>query len=148
MRANTLDSVLACLEYEPNSGCWIWAGGTTGWSGYGRVKVRGKWRLIHRFVYEQFCGVIPLGLTLDHHCRLRLCANPTHLEPMSLLSNQRRGGNSIKTHCPRGHAYDGASGVTRRYRYCRRCDKARKLRRSRAWSDCDASALMFTPPEA
>jgi hypothetical protein len=66
--------------------------------------------------------------TIDHLCSVRLCANPDHMEPVSMRTNVLRGQSvtavhARKTHCPRGHPYDAvafdASG--RRQRRCKRC---------------------------
>jgi hypothetical protein len=64
---------------------------------------------------------------LDHLCRVRPCAQPTHLEPVGQPENVRRGDtglhNAIKTQCPSGHPYN----ETNTYRYpdgrrtCRQC---------------------------
>ena len=80
----------------------------------------------HRFAYELLIGPIPDGLQIDHLCRVPLCVNVAHLEPVTNRVNTVRGKAGLrqrtKTHCPRGHAYDAAN--TRLYkggRYCRAC---------------------------
>ena len=45
----------------------------------------------HRVTYEALVGSIPLGLDLDHLCRVRSGANPAHLEPVTRKENLRRG---------------------------------------------------------
>ena len=101
-------------KYEriTESGCWIWTGSTV-WGGYGMVKFNGKNKLAHRVAYEYYTGeTIPLGMDLDHKCRVRCCVNPAHLEIVTRKENLRRGltgksnnHNARKTHCPRGHEY-------------------------------------------
>ena len=76
----------ARVHYEPNSGCWLWAGADNG-EGYG--KFRGKYA--HRLSYERHKGPIPDGLHLDHLCRMPCCINPDHLEPVTNAENARRG---------------------------------------------------------
>lgn len=80
--------------------------------GYGTFKVAGKVLKAHRFSYEQFVGPIPTSLQIDHLCRRRNCVNPDHIEPVTSGENSRRGetiaaANLCKTHCPKGHAYEG-----------------------------------------
>ena len=88
-------------------GCWIWIGtiykGPTG--GYGIFKVNSRRVVAHRWLYEICVGAVPSGRELDHLCRTRSCVNFTHLEPVTHLTNVRRGGNSLKTECPQGHPY-------------------------------------------
>lgn len=116
-----------CLP-EPMSGCWLWMGKVEP-SGYGRAWSRESPRrpvMAHRAVYEELRGPVPMGLTLDHKCRVRSCVNPDHLEPCTMRVNTLRGRtlpaeNSRRTACPQGHPYDlfYANG-TRGCRACRR----------------------------
>lgn len=74
------------------NGCWIWNGSTTGKDGrYGQFIVNGRPFKAHRWSYEDHKGTIPDGLELDHLCRVTLCVNPDHLEPVTHLVNVRRG---------------------------------------------------------
>lgn len=125
-------------------GCWQWTGAINR-HGYGQfLFTDGSRRAAHRIVYELIVGPIPEGLQLDHLCRNRGCVNPNHLEPVTNRENTIRGvgpvlagaRQSVKTHCPAGHAYDEAN--TRRYRNhytgrpargCRACDRERYARR-------------------
>ena len=114
--------------------CWIWLGGTNA-GGYGRVNPGGGDCMVHRLSYEQFIGAIPGGLELDHLCRVRLCCNPAHLEPVTHQENDLRGlsisaVNATKTHCIRGHAFDQentyiypASSRKAGRRACRACQR-------------------------
>lgn len=75
------------------NGCWLWTASKTP-SGYGRIG-RGRrgegWTSAHRFAYECVFGSPLDGHDLDHLCRVRACANPWHVEPVSHLTNVRRG---------------------------------------------------------
>jgi hypothetical protein len=125
------------VKHTPDwDGCWLWTD-KPHTHGYGRFHVsRGNRIMAHRLAYELLVGPIPDGFVIDHLCRVRLCVNPTHLEPVTQKENTRRGlahelnkinHQTAKTHCPRGHAYDEANTYVdpdgaRRCRACRRVD--------------------------
>lgn len=71
-------------------GCWLWQGRPSLSGGYGRVRIAGVLYYAHRVAYEAFIGPIPDGLTIDHLCRVTLCINPAHLEPVTFSENTRR----------------------------------------------------------
>lgn len=111
---------------EPNSGCWLWlASSSRCKGGYGQVHFNGRGELAHRAFYTALVAPIPSGLVLDHLCRTTICVNPAHLEPVPQSVNIQRGGNGNrrKTHCPKGHAYEGENLiiVMRTERICRAC---------------------------
>lgn len=117
--------------------CWLWLGYRDE-DGYGRIKVDGHSRGVHRIVYDELVGPVAEGLTLDHLCRVRHCVNPDHLEPVTKRVNDLRGYGAPaqaarRTTCPRGHAYDAihANGGGSVARTCRRCT-AQKQRRYQA----------------
>ena len=63
---------------EPNSGCRLWLGQL--WpSGYGRIKVGGKLKRVHRAAYEEAKGPIPPGKIICHRCDVPICIEPNHL---------------------------------------------------------------------
>ncbi len=101
-----------------DAGCWIWSGTLS--KGYGRVSLDGIGSATHRLTYEKLVGPIPVGLQIDHLCRVPACCNPTHLDPVTAAENIRRGETSKwqrdKTHCPQGHEYDEVNT----YRYARK----------------------------
>lgn len=70
-------------------GCWIWQGAPAK-TGYGRMSVGNQLQYVHRLSYEVHVGPVPEGLTIDHLCRVRLCCNPEHLEPVTRAENTRR----------------------------------------------------------
>lgn len=73
------------------NGCWEWTG-TRNEKGYGLVQIRGgRNRRVHRVIYELLIGPIPTPLIPDHVCTNPWCANPLHLEPVTVAENTRRG---------------------------------------------------------
>lgn len=113
----------------PESGCIIWTGYISK-NGYAKIDIGNKNLYVHRLVFEMKYG--PLGkLTIDHLCRVRCCLNVNHLEAVTLRENIRRGNsnsvrNSKKTHCPKGHPYNGILYLKdgRQHRFCRQCKRA------------------------
>ena len=118
--------------------CWIWTDCKTS-QGYGRVTInigvnkKDKRRigfLAHRFAYEFVFGQFDLSLMVCHACDNTSCVNPSHLFLGDAFINQtdsskkKRGVNSRKTHCKRGHEYSDENTAVMsqgRGRMCRRC---------------------------
>lgn len=107
--------------------------------GYRKVRIGGKKggsdHRLHRLVYETLRGTIADGLHLDHLCRNRGCCNPWHTEPVTQQVNILRGETipaacAAKTHCPKGHAYEGANLYInpKGGRECCECRRERKQR--------------------
>lgn len=120
-------------------GCWEWQGGMNLRTGYGSLYVGGyKTVLVHRYSYQHYKGEIPAGLAIDHLCRNRKCANPDHLEAVTLGENVLRGVgvtavNARKTHCHKGHEFTPENtyvAPTKGGRDCRECryESGRKYR--------------------
>jgi len=118
------------LSIPDENGCWAWKGYITS-NGYGQIRIEqpdGAWktRYAHRISYEAFIGLIPVGLDLDHKCRIRHCVNPDHLEPVSRSENMRRSPlmdrQSHKTHCKYGHVFTSDRDARGR-RTCLQCRK-------------------------
>lgn len=63
---------------DPMSGCWLWAGKINNQK-YGLISYNGKYRLIHRIVFEHYNGLIPDGLIVRHRCDNTYCVSPEHL---------------------------------------------------------------------
>jgi hypothetical protein len=78
------------IAFCPITGCWFWLGWDSG-NGYGKVWWEGRGEMAHRIVYRLLVGYIPEGHVLDHLCRMRLCCNPHHLEPVTVAENTQRG---------------------------------------------------------
>lgn len=120
--------------------CWEWQSSKK--YGYGQVRVDSKLHLAHRLVYEALIGPIPEGLDIDHLCRNRACVNPLHMEPVTRRENLLRGEgvvaiNAAKTHCLRGHPFEGDNLRINQRKYgieraCRECERMRVARRGEA----------------
>lgn len=124
-----LPPALATRVKVDGGGCWLWTGATNG-VGYGRL---GR-QYVHRLSYTHFVGEIPDGLQLDHLCRVPLCCNPDHLEPVTIGENVRRGlapiitrlRHAARTHCRVGHVLTPENTYVRpgdRARICRECQR-------------------------
>ena len=105
-----------------SAGCWIWLFRCDP-DGYGRS----SGRKAHRLSYLFFRGPIPVGLQLDHLCRVRSCCNPEHLEAVTPGENVRRGvaaraGEGLAAICPDHDMIPNAAGK----RVCKACDYRRK----------------------
>lgn len=70
--------------------CWLWIAGLDHY-GYGQFHLDRKVVKAHRLAYELVIGPIPVGLDIDHVCRVRRCVNPWHMELVTRGENVRRG---------------------------------------------------------
>jgi hypothetical protein len=78
---------------EPNSGCWLWTGGTHK-TGYGAFTIcKRKQVSAHRISWEIHHGSIPKGLCVLHRCDTPSCVNPAHL---FLGTNQENSKDCVK----------------------------------------------------
>lgn len=66
--------------------CLVWTGATTG-RGYGRIVVRGRLMMAHRFAWVMRYGVMPEGKEIHHTCYNTLCCNVEHLQLASRSQN-------------------------------------------------------------
>ena len=120
-------------------GCWLWTGHVNR-KGYGMIAdADGRYREVHRVVYEIEVGPVPAGLELDHLCRNPRCVNPAHLDPVTHRENVLRGAgwgaaNAAKERCSYGHPFTPENtrlythrGQTRRV--CRPCEARREHER-------------------
>lgn len=112
--------------------CWSWTAATDR-KGYGQFGTGEGKKVVkaYRWAWEEAGGVHSPGMNLDHLCRNRNCVRPSHLELVTHRENLIRGEtipalNTVKTHCPRGHAYAGKNlyvDAKRGRRHCRECFK-------------------------
>lgn len=134
--------------------CWLWTGATAR-NGYGVFGVGEGTVLAHRYAYEDQVALIPVGLEIDHLCRVRNCVNPQHLEPVTSAENTQRGlAGALRVRveqCVNGHDYTPentyiAPNGTRDCKACRR-DRNRRYkarrRAKRGRSDVGSSNGMF-----
>lgn len=112
--------------------CWLWRGARTR-NGYGMLSVNQRATYAHRISYELHKDAIPVGMELDHLCRVRHCVNPDHLEPVTHRENGLRGESpsaraATATHCPSGHPYNDFNTLWTREgsRRCRECHRQRE----------------------
>lgn len=127
---------------KDGSGCWLWTGFIDK-KGYGVIGIGGKkLAKVHRYSYERFVGPIPCGLQLDHLCRVRHCANPHHLEPVTNRENVIRGfaARPARTHCKNGHEFTAENTYInpRGNRECKPC-RARSVENFKERKKCVAS---------
>ena len=89
-------------------GCWISTYSVAshgyaqiGWQDAGSRHVV----LAHRAAWVHVNGQMPLGMTLDHLCKVRRCVNPAHLRMLPNYENARRthGRDWPLGQCANGH---------------------------------------------
>ena len=127
------DRLSARTQRGDEKSCWAWLGSLA--NGYGSITIGGRTVSAHRVAFELAHGTIPVGLTIDHLCRNKLCVNPAHLEAVTMRENTLRGSgrsavNARKTHCQNGHPLVGQNVRIELSRWgfpsrrCRACDAA------------------------
>jgi hypothetical protein len=126
---------------EPNSGCYLWYGGTFD-SGYGVIQLDGRAQRAHRHAYRLAYGSIPDGLFVCHACDVKSCVNPAHLflgtHDDNMADMMQKGGvyrndAAARNTCPNGHKRTKENTYLFRGRQlCRECrrksDTARRVR--------------------
>lgn len=90
--------IIAQCIIDPETGCYLWQGGTSGngrGGGYGRIWLNGGTVATHIAMWVNEHGIIPPRKQLDHACPgpaipRRNCCNPDHLELVTHKQNQKR----------------------------------------------------------
>lgn len=121
--------------------CWRWTG-PLDVNGYGQFGGLFAHRVSWLLTYG---GMPPLGLELDHLCRVPACVRPEHLDPVTHRENILRGMAPIATNARRSHCRFGHLLVARHgprpgnpggTRYCAECDTLRqRSKRARRRAD-------------
>lgn len=95
-----MERLLALVEPEPMTGCWLWVGVKTP-RGYGVYKgIDRSNRKAHRMLWEACRGPIPDRRQLHHRCEQRACVNPGHLEVVTAGDHRAK---HVKRLCKWGH---------------------------------------------
>lgn len=76
------------IDRTDQSGCWLWIGPRTT-KGYASTSWQGRFRQVHRMLWEREHGPVPAGLYVLHHCDVRHCVNPAHLYVGTQTDNMR-----------------------------------------------------------
>ena len=105
---------LTNVDVQPD-GCWLSRYSVSthgyaqiGWSVANRSNPTGRkiqMVLAHRAARVAVNGQMPLGMTLDHTCKVRRCVNPAHLRMLPNYENARRidGKDWPIGYCANGH---------------------------------------------
>jgi hypothetical protein len=129
-RPGEMHRIMEKIERSAATGCWLWTASCRQ-NGYGQVYFRGTMTEAHRAVWTLHRGSVPIGMQLDHLCRVRSCVNPDHLEVVTGRENTYRSlapsaMNKRKTQCVNGHAFDDTNTwISGGKRYCRECRRRR-----------------------
>lgn len=72
--------------------------------------------LAHKAAWTVENGQVPVGMTLDHTCRVRRCVNPAHLRLLPNFENARRidGKDWPLGTCAKGHPQSSLIPMSRR----------------------------------
>lgn len=100
--SEALSRFMARVEFEPNTGCWLWTG-APGAGGYGVVQFGGRNQKAHRVSWALHNGEMPPpGVKLCHRCDTPACVNPEHLWPGSQRDNIADMVAKGRNRAPRG----------------------------------------------
>lgn len=78
-KPNFLERFKRDHKYDPETGCWLWQRDFNH-KGYGRLYVKTRRELAHRFSYTLFIGELEsTKMQVCHKCDTPACVNPMHL---------------------------------------------------------------------
>lgn len=121
------------VNVGPKRQCWEWRGALS-FCGYGQFSIGSTNYLSHRVALAIMHTDMPAGMVADHTCRNRACVNPNHLRVVDQYTNVHENSsaiahlNSLKTHCHRGHPFEGENLYLhpKGFRECRTCAREYK----------------------
>lgn len=76
------------------TGCILWFGANN--NGYGTIRINGKNKQVHRYVWEKNFREIPNILDIDHRCHTPFCVNIDHLRTATRQQNARNKSGANK----------------------------------------------------
>ena len=145
---------VANIDVQPD-GCWIslYSVASHGYSQIGWQDAGSRHVVLgHRAAWASVHGQVPLGMTIDHTCKVRRCVNPSHLRLLPNYENARRtyGKDWPMGYCANGHdsthlevttCAANASGRTTRCKTCTQASRKRYQDRKRAEMRLEKEAM-------
>lgn len=73
--------------------CWVWTGATDESKGtsYPKIKVAGKTRRVHRWIFSVIVRPLRIDEDAHHECENPMCVNPFHLVAVDSAKHSKRG---------------------------------------------------------
>ena len=105
--------------------CIEWTGKERVKGGYGRVRIKGKLTLVHRFVFEMMIGEIPNGYDVLHSCDNPRCINPKHLSIGDHADNM--GDKAMKGRAPSKLSSDDVAAIYSMIKEGKSCNSISKI---------------------
>lgn len=104
---------------KQDDGCWIsrYSVASHGYSQIGWQDAGDRHVVLgHRAAWVAVNGQVPLGMTIDHTCKVRRCVNPDHLRLLPNFENARRieGMDWPMGYCANGHTAESLVPVKHR----------------------------------
>lgn len=85
--------IMARVEVDEETGCWLWTGPTSGENGrgfgYPRMSLSGQTVAVHKVMWTNEHGFIPGKKELDHKCRNRRCVRPDNDRHLQMVTPKR-----------------------------------------------------------
>lgn len=140
------------LTPEPNSGCWLWTGGTFANDGAPRLHVSARLHIrVHREMYALVQGN-PDGMDVKQRCRVKICCNPDHLvlEQRLTAEDRRTWQRNWEREARKDPEYRKRKGESARASYWKDPARSRALavlRAKRRYPKIKAAKYGLTPKE-